>query len=135
MARLKVFANALLAIALLTTLAQGQLPGNQLKVTVPFEFKVAGRTLPAGDYFIRAGANGNFLQLHDVSANNTVPVLVGSSSSQTDSPKLVFTESSGKMFLTSVATGSVVYELPAPRGQGLVARVIEAGNSAKAGKQ
>ena len=40
-------------IVLVAATAQAQLPGTAIRATIPFDFKVEGRTLPAGTYEIR----------------------------------------------------------------------------------
>ena len=54
--RKKVFITALtcglLAVAAAAT-AYAQLPGTALRATIPFDFSVRGKILPAGDYEIR----------------------------------------------------------------------------------
>ena len=40
-------------IVLVAATAQAQLPGTAIRATIPFDFKVEGRTLPAGNYEIR----------------------------------------------------------------------------------
>ena len=40
-------------IVLVAANAQAQLPGTAIRATIPFDFKVQGRTLPAGNYEIR----------------------------------------------------------------------------------
>lgn len=43
--------GSLLALSLAAT-AQAQMPGVPVRATIPFDFMVRGRTLPAGDYWI-----------------------------------------------------------------------------------
>ena len=54
--RKKVFSAAvtcgLLAVVAVAT-AFAQLPGTEVRATIPFDFSVKGKTLPAGDYEIR----------------------------------------------------------------------------------
>jgi hypothetical protein len=40
-------------MVLVAATAQAQLPGTAIRATIPFDFKVEGRTLPAGNYEIR----------------------------------------------------------------------------------
>jgi len=40
-------------IVLVAATAQAQLPGTAIRAAIPFDFKVQGRTLPAGNYEIR----------------------------------------------------------------------------------
>lgn len=127
MGKLKCIASALAAVALFTALAQGQ--GNPVKATVPFEFRVGTRTLPAGDYVIRASEAGNFLQLRALRSGDTVPVLIGSTEGSRVAPKLDFTQVQGHKFLSGVSTGSVAYGFAVPRDNRQLARVIVPGNS------
>src|ERR1041385_565277 len=47
-----LLAGCLLAL-LAAVPAQAQLPGEPIRVTIPFDFNVRGKTLPAGKYEIR----------------------------------------------------------------------------------
>jgi hypothetical protein len=40
-------------VVLVAATAQAQLPGTAIRASIPFDFKVQGRTLPAGKYEIR----------------------------------------------------------------------------------
>ncbi len=40
-------------LGLVGATAQAQLPGTELRATIPFDFSIRGKTLPAGDYEIK----------------------------------------------------------------------------------
>ena len=68
-------------LALVAATAHAQMPGTALRATIPFDFIVRGRTLPAGDYEIRrindepAGLRiQNAHDYHDVALFETEPV-------------------------------------------------------------
>jgi hypothetical protein len=77
-------------------------------VTIPFEFAAGGKTLPAGDYYIRrnfdharvvirleskSSAESIYLAMHSVQKNNIQ-----------DQSKLIFNKYGNQMFLTQVWT-------------------------------
>ena len=54
-------------LALMTVVAHAQLPGTEIRASIPFEFIVRGRTLPAGSYVItRIGDEPNDLLIRNV---------------------------------------------------------------------
>src|SRR5258705_8112797 len=56
MMRKKIFSAALtfsLLIVVGAATAYAQLPGTAMRATIPFDFSVRGKVLPAGDYVIR----------------------------------------------------------------------------------
>jgi hypothetical protein len=46
-------------------------------VTVPFSFKVAGKTFPAGDYWIRHDDRGNFVTLAPQGSSQSFSSIIG----------------------------------------------------------
>ena len=124
MARLKSIASALILVALLTALAPAQNQSKLVKATVPFDFRVANRALPAGDYAIRVDDGGAFLTLRNLHSGSITPVLASAEAANAR-PKLEFAEVDGQRFLSAIATGSAVYELPVRHGKKQLAKLIE----------
>jgi hypothetical protein len=77
-----------------------------LAVTIPFEFAVAGKTLPAGDYYVRRRIDGSRAVIRIQSKTDSASVYltthpVQSSNIQND-PKLVFNKYGGQLFLSQL---------------------------------
>ena len=75
---------------------------DQAKVTVPFAFNAAGRTLPAGEYRVKFDETAKLVTL--TGENGTVSLLSSYADSQTD-PRtfLQFKQVGGQWFLQQVA--------------------------------
>jgi len=90
----------------------------EMKVTLPFEFVVDGKTLPAGTYtFSRFGDDkheGLILSNYDSRTSVFVlPIEVESASS--DKPEVSFQRVGGQLFLSSIRTSDDIYNIPVPR--------------------
>ena len=77
-----------------------------LAVTIPFEFAAAGKTLPAGDYYVRRSIDGSQAVIRIQSRTGSASVYlmthtVQSSKIQNDS-KLVFNKYGGQLFLSQL---------------------------------
>lgn len=97
--------SLLLSLAALSARAQST---SSVVITIPFDFKVAGKTLPAGDYIVRrstqASAEGLLIRRTNSRASAfilTKPVQAGAK--QEDS-KLVFNRYGNQYFLSQVWT-------------------------------
>ena len=89
-----------------------------LRVSVPFEFTVAGTTMPAGDYSIQETGQGGALLIHCLSAKRSVLVLStpGTVPSGTHDASLTFERHNGTRTLTKVLTdSSIARSLPTSR--------------------
>ena len=92
---------ALTAMAM-TRVAQAQ---NAIAVNVPFDFVAGGKTLPAGEYSVRASGAGNTLILIDRKDTSVSALIITnavvSRDMQTES-KLVFNRYGDRYFLSQV---------------------------------
>jgi hypothetical protein len=93
-------------------------PWGKIKVTLPFEFVVDGKTLPAGIYTLsRVGDDKNEgLILTNYESRTSVfvhPVRVDSASA--DKPKVSFQRVGDQLFLSGIRTSQGVYDIPVPR--------------------
>jgi hypothetical protein len=124
MMRKKVF-SAALTVALLAVVAAAtayaQLPGTALRASIPFDFRVRGKILPAGDYEIRrltdepgelivSSVNNN----HERAIFDTEPVEPKGTSSR---PQIVFHRYGETYFMSEVLAGGLQTgrELPISR--------------------
>ena len=85
-------------------------------VTLPFEFVVSGKTLPAGTYKVSQIFDDKLeglLLSNDHTSVFVYPITVGSASS--DEPQLSFDRVGEQRFLSSIRTASDVYRIPVPR--------------------
>lgn len=77
-----------------------------LAVTVPFNFYVKDRALPAGQYTVAlvrvAGADALKIQSNDGHLTALVPVRAASTGSKQDKPQLVFRQYEDRYFLAQV---------------------------------
>jgi hypothetical protein len=104
----KKFASILLTLTCLLGLGVAARATTQAEivVTLPFEFVVSGKTLPAGTYKVR--------QIFDDKLEGLLyPITVGSASS--DKPQVSFDRVGEQCFLSSIRTASDVYSIPVPR--------------------
>ena len=112
--------SAFFGLAALAVAAKGQTP-DQLVVNIPYEFVVAGKTLPAGTYKVnRVSANDEWA-LAITSFENHAAVLVLSSevSDRTDAeqPSVSFRQVGEQHLLTKIQTAEHVFTIPV-RGSG-----------------
>jgi len=108
---------ALIGLLGIGTAAKGEIRG-EIKVTLPFEFVVDGKTLPAGIYTLsRVGDDKNEgLILTNYESRTSVfvhPVRVDSASA--DKPKVSFQRVGDQLFLSGIRTSQGVYDIPVPR--------------------
>jgi hypothetical protein len=88
----------------------------EIVVTLPFEFVVSGKTLPAGTYKVRQIFDDKLeglLLSNDHTSVFVYPITVGSASS--DKPQVSFDRVGEQRFLSSIRTASDVYSIPVPR--------------------
>lgn len=133
----RVLMLLLLAVLLLATAMVAQTADPIVRVSVPFEFQVGNRALPAGDYsIVRAGAY--ILELRN--ARNEVVATAVTTPAQTPTPfvvpKLVFQVEDGHSVLTRVwaANTRYGYEFPAPSRSALYAKTKAAHVQTAAGR-
>jgi hypothetical protein len=108
---------ALIGLLGMATAAKAEIRG-ALKVTVPFEFVVDGRTLPAGTYTVSRYAvdKHNGLILSNYESRTSVFVLpVGVERTSADKPEVSFQRVGEQLFLSSIRTLQDVYDIAVPR--------------------
>ena len=81
-----------------------------LRVSVPFEFSVAGTKMPAGDYSIEETGEAGTLVIHCLTNKQSIMVLSGPSSSpsRSNGPSLTFERHNGMPVLTRVLSDSAI---------------------------
>jgi len=103
-----LMAVAMFATTLLVSSAQAQNAGN-IAVTIPFEFAAGGKTLPAGDYYVRRSLEGARVVMRienkDGSMSIYLPNHVAQSAEIQPESKLVFTRYGKQLFLSQVWVG------------------------------
>lgn len=121
------FANALLIIMSLFGLAAGANAEThaEVKVNVPYEFVVAGRTLPAGTYTVSRLADDPLAGLSIVSNKQQSGVLVLANHFENrpaDDTKVLFERVGDVYYLSSIETQGGIYTLSLPRSVVLMAK-------------
>jgi hypothetical protein len=116
---------AILGFAVLGVTVKAQML-DQIVVTVPFQFVVGGKTLPAGIYKgNRVSATGDrFEGLVLSSFDNNVSVIVLPTEVETaraDKAQLSFEQVGGQHFLSKIETGDNTYNIQVPREAALLA--------------
>jgi hypothetical protein len=116
----KKYATVLIAFIcfLVLSVAAAAQTRNEIVVTLPFEFVVSGKTLPAGTYTVSRFADDKFEGLILSSYENRTsvfvhPVEIGSASA--DKPQLSFERVGGQNFLSRIQTTNDVYNIPVSR--------------------
>ena len=74
-----------------------------MRVTVPFDFYVSDRLLPAGTYAVTSHANANAIQVNDGRGNQAFVIVTAPTMNRGDDVgKVVFRQYEGASFLASV---------------------------------
>ena len=110
---------ALIGVAGLGMAARGQVP-DQILVNIPYEFVVAGKTLPAGTYRVNrlSDADHETLILSAFESRARVMVLSTSvESTQADKPEVSFEQVGGQHFLSKIETADHVFTIPVSRSE------------------
>jgi len=110
---------ALIVVAGLGVAARAQAP-DQILVNIPYEFVVAGKTLPAGTYRVNPASNTDreTLLLSNFESRATVMVLSSSiESTQASKPEVSFEQVGGQHFLSKIETADHVFTIPVPRSE------------------
>lgn len=116
-------ATAFFGCAILAIAAKAQV-SDQLVVRVPYEFVVAGKTLPAGTYRVTRVTDSDTKELVLTSFENRAGVLIVSDvveTAQADKPSLTFQKVGGQHFLSKIETEDHVFEISVPKSAVLVA--------------
>jgi hypothetical protein len=110
---------ALIGVAGLGMAARGQVP-DQILVNIPYQFVVAGKTLPAGTYRVNrlSDADHETLILSSFESRARVMVLSTSvESTQADKPEVSFEQVGGQHFLSKIETADHVFTIPVSRSE------------------
>ena len=97
-----------IAIAVCALFTQAVAQTEAARVSVPFKFSLANRTLPAGDY--RVTINGSLLQIAAIDSNasaTAMTVYAGGGHDQDLTPRLVFHRYGDHRFLAEVWIGEI----------------------------
>jgi hypothetical protein len=97
--------------------------GDDIVVTVPFEFVVSGKTLPAGTYKVSSVSDDNFGALILTDRDNGTSVFVRPHEGQSapaNEPHVSFQRVGGQYYLSSIQTKRDVYGVPVSRSTGLI---------------
>ena len=114
------FASVLLTLICLLGLsatAKADIRG-QIRVTLPFEFVVDGKTLPAGTYTLSTFSDDKFAGLILSNHDHRVSVFVHPveiEGASVDKPQVSFRRVGSQLFLTRIQSAYDVYSLPVPR--------------------
>ena len=110
---------ALIGVAGLGMAARGQV-SDQIQVNIPYEFVVAGKTLPAGTYRVNrlGGTDEETLVLSSLDSRARVMVLSTTvESTQADRPEVSFEQVGGQHFLSKIETVDHVFTIPVSRSE------------------
>jgi hypothetical protein len=121
---------ALLAIMTVSAYAQA---GRHVSVHIPFDFVVAGKQMPAGDYRVqRVWKNSEAaLLIQSEDGRNTAMVLTNASNREPKRAELSFRRSGGSYFLSSVSIPGTAGIREVPRSKSEEKRVRELIEQAK----
>ena len=107
--------SAFFGLATLSAAAQGQ-ASDKLVVKIPYEFVVAGKTLPAGTYKISCISNFDVNELVISSLENRAAVVVLSSNvvdrARAEQPAVTFQHIADQHFLEKIETAVHVFTIP-----------------------
>ena len=110
---------ALIGVAGLGVAAKGQVV-DQIVVNIPYEFVVAGTTLPPGTYRVDRLSSTDSGALILSSFESSARVMVRSTSvesTQADKPKVSFEQVDGQHFLSEIETADHVFSIPVSRSE------------------
>jgi hypothetical protein len=110
-------AVALIGFAGLGITAKAQV-ADQIVVTIPFEFVVAGKTLPAGTYRVNRVSDDKWDGLVFRSFETRAGVIVRPTevqSASADQAKVSFEKAGDEHFLSKIQTGDNVFTIPVSR--------------------
>jgi hypothetical protein len=105
---------ALIGVASLGMAARGQVP-DEIQVNIPYEFVVAGKTLPAGTYRVNRLGDAYSETVVLSSVDNRARVMVLSTSvegTRADKPEVSFEQVDGQHFLSKIETADHVFTIP-----------------------
>jgi len=131
-----LFLIALIGVAGLGMAAKAQVV-DQIVVNIPYEFVVAGTTLPPGTYRVDRLSNTDSGALILSSFESSTKVMVHSTAverTQADKPKVSFEQIDGQHFLSKIETADHVFTIPVSRSEILEAAAKSARGTSTSGK-
>ena len=126
---------ALIGVAGLGMAARGQV-SDQIQVNIPYEFVVAGKTLPAGTYRVNRLTDADEQTLVLSSYDSRARVMVLSTtveSTQAHKPEVRFEQIGGQHFLNKIETADHVFTIPVSRSEVLEAAARSHGGASSSG--
>ncbi len=125
---------ALIGLAGLGMSARGQ-AFDQIVVNIPYDFVVAGKTLPAGTYKVnRVSVTDRALILSSVENRASAIVLATQiESTSADKPQVSFEQVGGERFLSKIETSNHVFTIPVSRSEILEAAARSQSGTSGAG--
>jgi hypothetical protein len=127
---------ALIGVAGLGMAARGQV-SDQIEVNIPYEFVVAGKTLPAGTYRVNrlSDTNRETLVLSSFESRARVMLLSTSvESTQADKPEVSFEQVAGQHFLSRIEITDHVFTIQVPRSEILEAAARSHNDTSSSGR-
>lgn len=124
------------AFAALAMGAKGQVL-DQVRIEIPYEFVAAGKTLPAGTYWLQRASTTNNRQLILSSPENKVSIYLVPITVETArkvKPTVSFEQVGGQHFLSKIETADDVFEIPVSKSEILLAAASSHQGSSSAGK-
>ena len=131
---------AVIGVAGLGMAANGQVVDpvvDQIVVNIPYEFTVAGETLPPGSYRVNrlSDIHPEVLILSNFKSRARVMVLsTAVESTRADKPKVSFVQIDGQHFLSKIETADHVFTIPVSRSEILEAAAKSARGTSASGK-
>jgi hypothetical protein len=126
---------ALIGVAGLGMAAKAQV--DQIVVNIPYEFVVAGTTLPSGTYRVDRLSSTDSEDLILSSVESSARVMVHSTAvegTQADKPKVSFEQVDGQRFLSKIETADHVFTIPVSRSEILEAAARSHSGTSASGK-
>lgn len=102
----RIAALALFVTTFAVASAHAQNAGNNLRVTIPFDFVIGGKTLPAGDYDVRMEDSRTMMKIQHLEQSTGAFVLVHpvQGLDAQNRSKLIFRKYGNEYFLSQVWT-------------------------------
>ena len=130
------FLIALVGVAGLGVAAKGQAV-DQIVVNIPYEFTVAGKTLPSGTYRVNrlSDTAPEVLILSSLESRATVMVRsTAVESFQANKPEVSFEQVDGQHFLSKIKTADHVFTIPVSRSEILEAAAKSISGTSASGR-
>jgi hypothetical protein len=109
---------ALLGFAVLGATPKAAQVVDQINMTVPFQFVVSGKTLPAGTYRVNRVWNDNLEALVITNTENNASATVlptEVASTAVNKPQVSFETAGGEHFLNKIETANHIFTIPVSR--------------------